>query len=438
MPKLRVSRVAVLLIFVCLTAWLQYGLTRDQTASLMAGYFVLFGLYVWIASAAPPDELRFWITGSVIIRLSLLVALPNLSEDVYRYIWDGRVWLAGENAFAHVPSEVVRLNLPGLDHALYSQLNSPEYYSVYPPVSQLLFGLIAWLSPDSTFGSVLILRFLVIAAETGTLVLLARLLRLAQRPAEQILWYALNPLVILELSGNVHLEAFLIFFFLLAFYLLLKNRSAWSSLAWVASIGVKLMPILFLPAILPAVSRWRAFRVYAFVLAGLCLLFIPVYWFGAGMTKGVGLFLQKFEFNASIYYLVREYGWWKHGYNTIATSGWKLSLVAGLLILFFAFLPNGSGRGLVESLASRWLTALLIFFLLATTIHPWYVCTLVALGTLTASRFPMVWSALIFLTYAGYSAAGYVEQPRLLFFEYGMVIGYVLFEGIVRARSIRK
>lgn len=435
MPELRISRLAILLIFICLVVCIQYGMSREQSVLLTTAYVVLFALYVWIVRSATSTEGRLWITGALLARIALLAAVPNLSEDVYRYIWDGRVWQSGGNAFALVPADAMQLNIPGLNETLFNQLNSPEYFSVYPPVSQFLFWLITCLSPDSVMGSIIVLRLLVIAVEAGTIVLLIRLLNGSGRPATSALWYALNPLVILELSGNVHLEAFMIFFLLLAIYLLSKGRAAWSSMAWVASIGIKLMPILLLPTWISLVGRWRSIRLYALVAAGLCLLCIPVFGSDGGIAKGVGLFIQKFEFNSSIYYLVREFGWWKYGYNTIAETGWKLTLVAGLLILFYSFLPYAREGNLIERLAGRGMNVLFIFFLFATTVHPWYSTTLVALCTLTVLRYPVVWSAVIFLTYTGYSTAGYVEQPALIFLEYGVVMGYVLFESVWQSDS---
>jgi len=151
------------------------------------------------------------------------------------------------------------------------------------------------------------------------------------------------------------------------------------------------------------------------------------------MSTSLGLYFNKFEFNASLYYLVREYGFWKYGYNIIQTAGWKLSLIAGILILLVSFRKGLTWSYIINEntypcLITKWMWSLSIYFLFATIMHPWYITTLLALSIFTSYRFSLIWTGLIFLSYSGYNKNGFQENLWLTTLEYLVVIGYLIFE----------
>jgi hypothetical protein len=149
--------------------------------------------------------------------------------------------------------------------------------------------------------------------------------------------------------------------------------------------------------------------------------------------SSVNLYFQKFEFNASVYYLIREAGFWLKGYNVIGTAGPFLSLFSLLVMLLLAFQP-ARFRSLVkpayqEAALFTWLLfTLSIYYFSATTVHPWYLTTLVAISVLTPYRFPLVWSALVPLTYFAYRTSEYQESGWLVALEYGFVFGWMIYE----------
>jgi alpha-1,6-mannosyltransferase len=155
------------------------------------------------------------------------------------------------------------------------------------------------------------------------------------------------------------------------------------------------------------------------------------------MMSSVGLYFNKFEFNASLYYLVREYGFWQYGYNTIQTTGWKLGLIASILILIFSFRKglkwhSDNDINSFKILVADWMWVLGIYFLFVTILHPWYITTLLVFSIFTSYRFPVVWTGLIFLTYTGYSSISFDEILWLTACEYILVFGYLSYEIWVR------
>src|SRR5687767_8522266 len=200
----------ILFVLVCL---LGYTTQRHETITLLTLYSLFFAAYVWVISKSTEDQLSFWIICAIGLRLLLLFAVPNLSDDFYRFIWDGRLLAAGHHPFAHPPSYYIEnaITIPGADHELYEKLNSKHYFTIYPAVAQFVFAIAAKFS-NSIYGCLLILKITIVASEVGSIFLLKKLLERFNILRTHLLIYALNPLVILELTGNVHFEAILIFF----------------------------------------------------------------------------------------------------------------------------------------------------------------------------------------------------------------------------------
>ncbi len=415
-----------------------YVIQRHETIYLISAYAILFLIYLWIIKQEQ-SNISLWLLSAFLFRIIFLFSLPSLSDDFYRFIWDGRLWSAGYHPFAELPSTYLQQNISGLDQTLFSQLNSPEYFTIYPPVSQFIFWVSVKISPHSVLGSVIVMRFILLLAEAGTLALMHKLLKRISLPIKNILIYALNPLVIIELVGNLHFEGLTIFFILLAVYLLIVNKWVGSALSVALAVGTKLLPLIFIPGIVRALGVKHSIR-YGIVLTGFTLLiFFPLFDQSVfqSMMSSVGLYFNKFEFNASLYYLIREYGFWQHGYNIIQTTGWKLGLIAGILILIFSFRKGIKWNSIVENLSGRillsdWMWVLCIYFLFVTILHPWYITTLLALSIFASYRFPLVWTGLIFLTYVGYTTTGFNENLWLTALEYIGVIGYFIFE--IRSR----
>ncbi len=416
-----------------------YDVQRYETLVLLGSYSVLFVIYSWIILRGKEEQIQFWVYSSLLFRLVLLFAVPALSDDFYRFVWDGRLLTSGHHPFSHIPSFYIenQISIPGIDETLFRKLNSKNYFTIYPPLAQFLFWLSAKLS-SSIYGSLMILKISIFLAEVGSILITKKLLDQFNFPQKNILIYALNPLVILELSGNVHLEAIMIFFILLSCYLLVQRKIILAAVAFAASICVKLVPVIFLPAILPLLGWKKATLFYGAVVLVCGVLFLPL-WNEEilfGFKNSLGYYFTKFEFNASIYYLVRELGFVFYGYNIIQTAGWLLGLIALILILLVSSSqwlktnqdkPSTMDHRLWTFLhVMMW--SLLIYFLFTTTLHPWYIITLLALSVFTNYRFGVLWTGMIFLSYAGYGAVGFKENLWIVAFEYATVLGYLAYE----------
>lgn len=416
--------------------YIAYFLRRTDTLPLLLSFGGLFGLCLYSYRYAKQVSLSQWLLLAILLRLLLLPAVPTLSDDFYRFIWDGRLLLAGEHPFTHIPSWYMQAGAPslaGLTPELYSRLNSPEYYTIYPPLHQATFYLAAFVGRESLLLSLLSLRIPLILAEAGTLWLILKLLQQYKMPGKLSLLYALNPLVILECIGNLHFEAFMVFFLLLGIYLLNSYQQhprifflASAAAAFAAAIASKLLPLMFLPFLLRKLGL-RAFLL--FFLFGFLLtlaLFLPLYSpeLLAGFQGSLSLYYQKFEFNASLYYLLREAGYWFKGYNIIGTAGPFMVLLATGCIFLFSL----SRKAEKLRLPTGMLWVYTLFLVSSLTVHPWYIIPLLVFSLFTRYRFPLLWSGLVFLTYAAYGEGGFAESKLVLAIEYGCVGLFLLWE----------
>ncbi len=381
-----------------------------------------------------PD--RFLFSSAVFFRLLLLLAIPALSDDYARFIWDGRLLLGGINPFRYLPVELMAGGVAPTfspDPALYQRLNSPNYYTVYPPLNQALFALAAGFSPHSLLGSVVWLRTPILLAEIGSMWLMVSLLRRAGRNPNLALLYALNPLVILELTGNVHFEAVMLFFVLSALWLWQRyddtNRGALLSAGALAlAICTKLLPVLLLPVIVATLGWQRGIRYSALVGGFTGLLFLPFFNLDMlrNMLESIDLYFRMFEFNASIYYLIRAVGYWLTGYNVLSKIGLWLSAITTVTLFFIAFSKKYPP-------AVRVLWMLTVYFAMATTVHPWYITSLVAVAVFTVTdrwrfRYPLLWSGVVWLSYSAYRQMPVREDNTLLLIEYGTIFILLILE----------
>jgi alpha-1,6-mannosyltransferase len=388
---------------------------RTATFELLLTFGGLFVIYIWVTNTtlSVPTQ-YFWLVAALLFRILFLFNYPSLSDDYVRFIWDGRLLLNHQNPYLYRPDEllhVARASQYGLNETLYQSLNSPHYYSVYPPFNQAIFRLAAWAGQGADLQTIIALKCCILIPEIISICLLSHWLNI-----QKTLIYALNPLVIIELTGNVHFEAFTVLFLIVFIRFLLQQQYFKSSLALTLAISVKFLPLILLP-ILVKKSGWRRGVLYSFLIVILnVFLFLPFVDIPhlQHIKSSLGLYFQRFEFNASLYYLVRQIGFWFVNYNLIQIIGPTLAVLSFLGIIWISFLSK-------LTLPTKILLIFVWYFMCANVVHPWYVVPLVALSVFTTNRFAIVWSALVFLSYAAYGQNPVFESPYILWVEYGIM-----------------
>ncbi len=359
----------------------------------------------------------------ILLRGCLFFFEPNWSEDGARFLWDGELLRQGQNPYSLTPRQVLEQQGEGigLRAQLFQVLNSPNYYSVYPPLNQVLF----WFGASAAQGSIaqgyIALRSMLLLGEIGVFFLLWGLLARFQLPMKQILLYWFNPLVILEGVGNLHFEGVVLLFLLATVLNLSRRRLEWSGTFWGLAVGMKLLPLMLAPLFFFWKGVRLSTRFWGMAVGVLVLGFLPlVYWNSwENFFQSIQLYQGKFEFNASIYYLFRAVGYELAGFNTI----WYLTKVGIVITLLGAIWVSWkqSNASLFE-IPSVWVQLYLLYFLLQPVVHPWYLLPGLGLSVLSRQWTFLLWSFGAIFSYQGYSQNPVREQPLFLGFEYGLVL----------------
>ena len=419
-----IKKATLILTFSCLLIWLGYFTPRQSFGQLFGLHSALFVLYFFLVKVITnPREIIFI---GIFFRLLLLFSIPVLSDDFYRFVWDGRLLMNGLNPYTILPSEFTQsLNFQHVigDKSIFQHLNSPHYYTVYPPLNQFIFAISAGLSNGSLFGNVMWLRVFILLAEISTLFLLQKSFI---QTKQSFTLYALNPLIIIELTGNLHFESVVIFFLLVSLYFWNHNNNLKtlliSAFFFACAVSTKMLPLIFMPLIIKQLGINKGLF-YVSAVGVITLLFFAPFidkMLVEKLFSSVNLYFQKFEFNASIYYLIRGIGFKIYGYNIIEIAG---KVLAFLTFSGIIFISCNSKNLFLGSLG-----ILTLYFAMATTVHPWYTSTLAAISIFTKFRYPLVWTYLIFLSYATYQTNLYQENLWLVALEYSVVLGIMIFE----------
>lgn len=415
--KNRIGFYAFGLLFLFASFSLGNLIARHQSNHLIIAFSSFFISYLFLLQKKNHWRALFLI--GLLSRLVFFLALPILSDDVYRFIWDGILLKHEIHPFAELPSHYLTKPVDGLSPALYQKLNSPNYFTIYPPLNQALFWLSVQLGNDWLLNAN-ILRVVFLSADVGSLLLLKGLLNLYNKDQNLAFWYFLNPLVILETTGNLHFEGLVVFFLLLGMYAYKRNKNWIAATGFGLAIGTKLLPVIYLPYLLFVNLKNKKWWIA--IMAGIVglLSFLPLLneTFIKGMSSSLELYFRKFEFNASLYFIAREIGFWMYGYNNIAKIGPLLSMLSTASIL----VVSGMAAHKKWKLPKAFLFILCVFILFSTIIHPWYIIPLIAFGLLSGFWFPVLWSFMVFLTYLGYTKTGYELPMWVIALEYLSVV----------------
>lgn len=439
----QLHKIPLLLVFSSLLFYVSFGydLQRTDLVKLFGLYFGLFFL-TWKLLILEKRNFWFLAGAALLFRLCFLGALPNLSLDFYRFIWDGRILAEGLNPYLSVPANFVENSSGPVDQAtsLIKGMGtlSPFNHTSYPPLNQLIFAMAALLTGKSILGSVIVMRIVIIVADLGILYFGKKLLEDLKLPFHRIFWFILNPFVIIELTGNLHFEGVMLFFLIWSIFLLKNNKWILSAVIFGLSVLLKLLPLIFLPLLFwyfirrnPEKGRISGIGNLAFyyLIVGLVVVagFLPFLSSGAITNFGssISLWFQKFEFNGSFYYVIREIGYWMKGYNVIGTVGKILPVFVVLFILGISFYRKN--RSIAE-LLTAFLFAVSFYLFLSTTVHPWYLATPLLLCIFTRFRFPLVWTLVVVLSYAAYADPEFKENLWLVALEYSIVFGVLVME----------
>ncbi len=380
---------------------LSWGMILGRAESDLAFYACAFAqaaLAFWAGRLAEGSRSRVafpvLIAGAALLRLWFVAQTPTLSGDIYRYIWDGKLVNAGFNPYLHVPADPALIALR--DPSQYGLIDKRDYaVTLYPPVAEAIFALIARLSTQ-----VWAMKLAMVLFEACAIIAAARLLRRLGRPPGRLAAYLLHPAPIWEIAGNGHVDA--------AMMALMFGTFAWgggASRPYRSALPMTLGALVKPTAALGLPALWRpaqmALPLFVLAVAVLCYLpfagaglgvvgFLPNYTREQGLDSGQGFFWLALLTKAGLFRpaMVRVY---------------EAFAIAGLFAL--ALWSRRGGATDVASALGGTALLLVAFLLLISPVFPWYCLAALPFTPLIGVWSPFALSTGGFLLYSFHSDA---------------------------------
>ncbi|MBI1975947.1 MAG: hypothetical protein HYS56_00380 [Candidatus Omnitrophica bacterium] len=334
------------------------GDLRFQLPSFFFWFFVIAGFYavsLWVIQKIGTGslfDLGVLLTSALVMRLLLLPTTPVLSDDIYRYVWDGKVQAHGINPYRYPPNAE---NLSFLRDDLSLQINHPHLRTIYPPLAEWAFRLGNRIGPTITAQKIVF--------GSADLLIIGLLLALLHKRRRSLLWaaaYAWNPLVILETFGSGHNDSLGILFLWLGLIAWEYRRQGMALASWGLVFLSKYAALFLFP--------WGFFRFAFRRWIGLFALIVTVpFWIYSGclssLIQDVTAVAQQWQSNASLYALL----------GTLLHHSLFTRILCGVVWIAAAFWAARRFDDPLEYLF--WVIGAAA--LLTPVLHPWYLMWLI-------------------------------------------------------------
>ncbi len=370
-------------------------------------FLLLFLLYKTFPNEWPKGrQLAFILFLALLSRLFFL-SFPA-SFDVNRYVWEGYIFNHGFNPYLHAPNDPL---LKPLVNEVWHHINHKDASACYPPLAMLLFSLLASLSL-----SPLLFKCAVMFFEFAAIPLLILLATSRGVRPSRLIFYALNPLVLVFIAGEGHLDAVQVFFICLSLYSFMGKKDGWGFFALGCAVMTKYFALVLLPFVLNA-RNWKK----SLVLFVPFLSYIPFWDSGPHLFSSLLPFGTLMHYNDSLTIVFR----------TICGAN------AFLVSLFFLLMAMGAIFLLVhDPLRSVYLAAgALLLFL--PTLHPWYLLLITPFLVFFPSRAWIFFHLAVVFTFpvlgVEYQTGVFQEIHWLKLFEYLPFYGLLVWD-VLRPR----
>jgi alpha-1,6-mannosyltransferase len=371
--------------------------------TLLAGVFYLAGVYLVECFPFGPLALLVILAGALIFRLAVLAREPALSQDIYRYQWEGRVQRLHLNPYTVAPT---LQDLQGLQDPKHPIETGRDVPTLYPPVSEFAFS---WVKTISGY------KRLFTGFDLAALVILLLLLAGVKQPLHRVLIYAWNPTVIISFAMEGHHDSLAILTLLLATLFIIYRKPRLS----IAFLALSTLSKFFSALLLPVFLKRRRLTLVGVFAAVVVAGYLPYRGAGPRLFTGLSAFAAGWEGNDSAFRCIRIAG----------NSKPQTELVAGVFLL--ALLAHVLRRRMEILRACLFLIAGLL--LLSSNAFPWYFTWTVPFLCFYPSPPLLLMSVTCFLGYApvvAYAAGQpYKDSPFILALEYAPVYVWLAFEG---------
>jgi hypothetical protein len=433
--------------------------------ALLAGTLYVVAVYLVETFQLGLAALLIILASALVFRAYLLpLDPPPLSDDVYRYQWEGRVERARINPYTVTPAKPGFSRLEDPAHRIRTARDIP---TIYPPLSEFAFS---WVSTVTGY------KRLFTGLDLATVAVILLALAALEKPLPRVLTYAWNPTVIVSFALCGHHDSLAILTLVAACLFIITQRRTLSFAFLALSSLSKFFPAVLLPVFLATVRRgWQAkpasdigagvygrspdeigglslaradpacgfgatergdkpirtLWAYAGICAAVvCIAYLPYIGAGRSLFLGLSKYAAIWEANDSFFRLLLVAG------NTKDQA----KLIAGVILLGLVIYAIKQHMELLR--ACLFLVATLL--LLSSNAFPWYFTWSIPFLCFYPAAPWLLMTVTAVLGYApvvGYAAGQpYIHSPFILALEYAPVylwLAYVGWREICREPSPR-
>ena len=410
----------------------RYGLS-DLLILVVA--WLVFGAGALLVTRIPVRlAVALILAGGAAMEVAAFSGPPHLSDDVFRYIWDGRVQAAGIDPYTYVPAapELAGLRDPVLWPATShwcvrpgtpdpdrpgamlvpgcSKINRPRVHTIYPPVAEAYFFAVDEASPPGA-GTRPMQAAAALAALAVAGALLVGLRRLGRDPRTAVLW-AWCPTVAFEAGNDAHVDVIAVGLTVASLVVLSDARGRRRAAVGGSLLGLAVATKLYPALIGPAVVRRRPVAIASAAVAAVAAVYLPHVLAVGGHVLGYlpGYLQEEGYGNGTRFALLRQ----------VLPAAWcapaALAIIAATALLVMRCTdPRRSADGAVVMVG--------VALILTSPAYPWYTELVVALAALAgrAEWLPLAFAA--YLPIFGKDAG--ITYTR------GIVLGYLTAAAVV-------
>ena len=407
---------------------------------------LIFFTACFILSKQSNDRFIFWtmIVFGLLFRLAILPAQQIQEDDVYRYLWDGKVFANNINPFAYSPSEVhefkeLQIQNPETYYEVYNEknereleqlaelkwesatslkylerVNHPSVPTIYPPMAQYVFRVVHFFQPDS----ILAMRVAFLVFDVLALFFIIRILgklRLNRNMSGVYFWC---PLMIKETYNSTHLDIIGISFLCGSIYFLVNSRHTLATFFLALGFLGKLYPAILFPLYIQACfehckksegNSWRTPILNSLLFVGVIILgYVPFMGIGLQIFDGLKAYSLYWQSNDSIFacllFLFKNLPGDLNNItflsNSLPVFLSKLTVVSVLMgVLIWLLLKNTSLIKDPQTFLKQFFILMALVFLLSPIQNPWYLCWVVPFLCLFPNRVWILLTGLVGLYY---------------------------------------
>jgi len=337
------------------------------------------------------------ISFGIIFRITLLLTSYTTSDDIHRYLWEGKVLVNGHNPFTTPPNDS---SLIYLQDDNFEKVTFKNISAIYPPLSQIVFAVNYLIGGNST----IFLKIIYLIFELLTLIFILKILVLKGKDPKLVLLYAWLPLPIMEYFINAHLDLIGITFLILFIYYFEKQKYHTSSIMLALAFLTKLLALFLLPLVIKKVGLKKALIFYA-IFSLICLIFyLPFISKNSDILSGLLKYVAHWEFNGSIYNLIKF----------VFSRGDIAKMVCAVLLSFSVLIISFRYKNFLNGVFA----IILCVVIFSTTLYPWYLGWIAALNVFVG--FFSVLSLFFTINFSNFTplAEKWKEYPIVWIIEY--------------------